>query len=207
MKSNQVAQGVRVKLNENFIEKCLGDKYLMEQEEVIFISEGHIYNDARGEYVFIKGGSLMNSGYAYLDQLDLEFPIPTTPIAIQVEPLTVYAIKNSNGEFFRAKGYGRNGSTWVDNINNAKIYTRIGSARAIVTWFANHYPDFRTPDLLKLTVNKVEVMDETSRVAKVKDKKALEDKRRAEAKAERDLKDAQTRYDKASADLNNLKKS
>jgi hypothetical protein len=79
MKSNQVAYGVRVKLNENFEEKCLGDKYLRE-ETVIFISEAKTYNDAKGEYVMLRGGSLTNSGYAYLDQLDLEFPVPNTPL-------------------------------------------------------------------------------------------------------------------------------
>lgn len=80
VKENQVAQGVRVKLNENFEQKCLGDKYLVEQESVLFISDGHIYNDVNGKYVFIKGGSLTNSGYAYLDQLDLEFPVPEKPL-------------------------------------------------------------------------------------------------------------------------------
>ncbi len=80
IKTNQIAYGVRVKLNENFEEKCLGDKYLVEQESVLFISESHTYNDKRGEYVMIKGGSLMNSGYAYLDQLDLEYPVPTKPL-------------------------------------------------------------------------------------------------------------------------------
>jgi hypothetical protein len=79
IKSNQIALGVRVKLNENFQEKCLGDKYLMD-ESVIFICDGHVYNDVKGEYVHIKGGSLTNSGYAYLDQLDLEFPVPNRPL-------------------------------------------------------------------------------------------------------------------------------
>lgn len=79
IKSNQIALGVRVKLNENFEVKCLGDTYLKE-EPIIFISESKAYNDQRGEYVMIKGGSLINSGYAYLDQLDLEFPVPEKPL-------------------------------------------------------------------------------------------------------------------------------
>lgn len=79
MKTNQVAYGVRVKLKDNFEKKCLGDNYLAE-EQVLFISEGHVYNDQRGEYVMIKGGSLTNSGYAYLDELELEFPVPEKPL-------------------------------------------------------------------------------------------------------------------------------
>lgn len=74
MRKTEAAKNVRVKLNSNWEETCLGDKYL-KQEPVIFIREQHIYNDSRGEYVYIKGGSMTNGGVAYLDQLDLEFPI------------------------------------------------------------------------------------------------------------------------------------
>lgn len=73
IKKEEIARGVRVKLNGLWFEKCLGDKYLAE-ELVIYIRDNHIYNDLRGDYVLLKGGSHLNSGYAYLDQLDLEFP-------------------------------------------------------------------------------------------------------------------------------------
>lgn len=79
IKVNTIARGVRVKLNDKFESKCIGDNYLME-EDVIFIAEGHVYNDSKGEYVHLRSGSLTNSGYAYLDQLDLEFPVPERPI-------------------------------------------------------------------------------------------------------------------------------
>lgn len=79
IKRNQVARGVRVKLNGNFIEKCLGDKYLKD-EKVIFISDNHIYNDSYGDWVYVEGGSLINTGRAYIEQLDLEFPIPERPL-------------------------------------------------------------------------------------------------------------------------------
>ena len=83
IKKNQVALHVRVKLNDKFKPKCLGEKYLI-KDEVIYISDQHVYNDSVGEYVHIGGYSktkiegesiYINSGYAYLDQLDLEFPI------------------------------------------------------------------------------------------------------------------------------------
>ena len=79
MKTNQVAKDVRVKLNSTFEIKSLSDKYLV-CEPILFISEGHVYNDEKGEYVFIKGGSLVNSGIAYLSELDLEFPTPQSPL-------------------------------------------------------------------------------------------------------------------------------
>lgn len=80
IKQSQVAYGVRVKLNDKFEIKSLSDKYLKEQESVLFIDYNGIMNDTRGYYVYVKGGSLTNSGIAYLDELDLEFPIPEKPL-------------------------------------------------------------------------------------------------------------------------------
>jgi len=79
IKKSQAAYGVRVKLNKTFEAKCLGDTYLLE-ESVLFIDFHGVMNDEGGEYVFIKGGSLTNSGTAYLTQLELEFPIPEKPL-------------------------------------------------------------------------------------------------------------------------------
>lgn len=81
IKHNQIAYGVRVKLNANFEEKCLGDKYLKD-ETVLFISESKAYNDMKGDYVTLRGGSLTNSGYAYLNELDLEYPVPERPLYV-----------------------------------------------------------------------------------------------------------------------------
>lgn len=79
VKLNEVARGVRVKLNSNFVEKCIGDRYLKD-ESVLIIREEKPYNDSVGHYVLIMGGSLMTSGYAYLNELDLEFPFPDKPL-------------------------------------------------------------------------------------------------------------------------------
>lgn len=79
VKPSRIAYGVRVKLNSNFQEKCLGDKYLKE-ERILFISCEKPMNDTIGEYVRITGGSLVNSGEAYLNEIDLEFEVPETPL-------------------------------------------------------------------------------------------------------------------------------
>jgi len=79
MKSSQVAYGVRVKLNDEFEDKCIGDKFLR-TEKVLFLSEEKSYNDSIGEYVMLRGGSLTCGGYAYLNQLDLEYPVPHSPL-------------------------------------------------------------------------------------------------------------------------------
>ena len=82
IKKSQVALHVRVKFNDKFEPKCLGEVFLVDNE-LIWISDDHIFNDERGEYVRLRGydepkpgeGTYINSGYAYLNQLDLEFPI------------------------------------------------------------------------------------------------------------------------------------
>ncbi len=79
IKTNQVAVGVRVVLNSTFEINSLSDKYLA-CEPVLYIAQEKAYNDERGEYVFIRGGSHTNSGTAYLSQLDLEFPISDKPL-------------------------------------------------------------------------------------------------------------------------------
>lgn len=79
VKINQIAKDVRVVLNANFRIKSLSDEYLA-CEPILFISEGHVYEDTDGKYIFIKGGSLINSGRVYLNEIDLEFSISEKPM-------------------------------------------------------------------------------------------------------------------------------
>lgn len=79
IKPNQVAKDVRVKFNSNFQIKSLSDKYLA-CEPILYIAENHVYNDWKGYYVIVRGGSHTNSGTAYLDELDLEFSIGEQPL-------------------------------------------------------------------------------------------------------------------------------
>lgn len=85
IKRNQIARDVRVVLNDTFEVKCLGDKYLKLEPE-LYIRDEHIYNDTFGEYVFIDSEYMptlssehiltgVNSGYAYLNELDLKYPV------------------------------------------------------------------------------------------------------------------------------------
>lgn len=78
IQENQIAKDVRVVLNEKFSSKCLGDEHLAE-EKMLYIQDGHKYNDVNGTYIWIKGGSRTTSGTVYLHQIDLEFPISEKP--------------------------------------------------------------------------------------------------------------------------------
>ena len=128
---------------------------------------------------------------------------------MNMEDLVVYVVRSSTGKFFRAKGYAGYagyGSTWVDDINSAKIYGKIGPARSRVTWFTNNYPNYPIPDLIKLTVSNIEVIDESARV-----NKAIADKQKREAlREERDAKEqisiAERELQKAKLKLDRLKK-
>lgn len=85
--------------------------------------------------------------------------------------LTMYAVRNQEGKFFRAKGYGGYGDTWVDDIEKAKIYPRIGQARSRVTFFANTYPQYGIPDLVELRVTEMIAVQEVKRVKKSQNRK------------------------------------
>lgn len=122
------------------------------------------------------------------------------------DELVVYVVRNSKGQYFRAKGISGYGDSWVDEINRAKIYPKIGGARGTVTYFAQN-PNFPIPEILKLTVTKVEVIDETKRVEKVLNKKAREVQENKARRAKRELEEAQIKFQSAQAELNRLQKN
>ena len=125
----------------------------------------------------------------------------------ETEPfLVLYAVRNRDGQYFRAKGYGGSGDTWVDSLQKARIYPKIGPARSQVTFFANNYPKFGIPELVELRVTDVVVLDETARVKKSMDRKA---KTEAAAKAywaKCKLEEAEKQMAEAQATIRRLRK-
>ncbi len=123
-----------------------------------------------------------------------------------MEELILYAVRNKEGKWFRARGFGGHGEPWVDNISKARIYGTPGPARAQVTYFTNNHSKYGVPELVKLHVGLVEVMDEEERV-----KKANEKKERylanSEVRHQRwKLQKAKADLEKAQTNLNNLTK-
>jgi hypothetical protein len=119
-----------------------------------------------------------------------------------------YVVQNSEGKYFRRKGYGGSGNSWVEEIEKARVWVTLAGARTVVGFFASRYPEYPVPQIIKLVVTQSIVIDETERIKtlqlkkKQKQEKAeiLEAKRRFE-QAEKDLKAAQTRYEKARKDV------
>lgn len=83
------------------------------------------------------------------------------------EEIKLYAIRNSEGKWFRRKGYGGWGESWTDKFSAARIFNKIGYARTQVTFFARRWPEYGVPELVELKVTESSVIDETDRVAKV----------------------------------------
>lgn len=121
-----------------------------------------------------------------------------------MESLEFFVVVNSEGKYFRRKGYGGSGDTWVTSITTARVWTKITGARATVTFFGKTYPQYPVPKIIKMTVSKSEEIDETARVAKVIEKDRIQREnagiiaaklRLKEAEAE--LQRAQEKYEKA----------
>jgi hypothetical protein len=121
----------------------------------------------------------------------------------ELEKIELYAVRNSQGQWFRAKGYGGYGESWTDTFARARVYSKIGPARATISFFANSnkYP---SPDLVRLCVTKVEVIDESERVEKVKLAKRKREALQKKWDSEQQLKRAQQALDKAKADIESL---
>lgn len=115
--------------------------------------------------------------------------------------LALYVVKNKEGKFFRRKGYGGGGSSWVDDVATARFYVKIAGARAIVGFYAGNYPQFGIPDIVKLTVSEVEVLDESERVKKQQEKKKKAVETAEVRQKQYELNRAQAEYDRAKAAL------
>lgn len=104
----------------------------------------------------------------------------------------LYVVRNAEGMFFRAKGYGGSGESWVDSLDRAKIYGRIGPARGVVTWYANNVKDYPVPTLVEIPINTEQfvVLDESQRIAKSQERKRTE-------KGRRDLYDKKSELERA----------
>ena len=86
--------------------------------------------------------------------------------------MKLYAVRNREGKYYKSRGYGGIGTHWVDGLERAKIYAKIGGARSVITYYAREYPSYGTPLLVELTVVETTVSDESDRVRAASEKKA-----------------------------------
>jgi len=107
--------------------------------------------------------------------------------------IRLYLIRSQDGKYLRAKGCGGYGNSWVEEVSNAKVYTKLSTARTQVTFWATKYPEFGVPEILEIHSCEYRVMDEAERVDKAKEKirtrKEKQEVRLAKWKLERAQKD------------------
>ena len=123
----------------------------------------------------------------------------------QAPMLKLYAIRNRDGQYFRAKGYGGCGKTWVDNLTKARVWPRTAPARAQITYFATSHSKYGVPKLVELHVTRVVEVDETARVKKVVAKKELNTALRAVRNRRDEIRRAEENLASEQARLDRLK--
>lgn len=90
--------------------------------------------------------------------------------------MNIYVVKNKEGKYFRAKGRGGYSSqkSWVDDIADAKFYTKIGQAKSRCSFFYNNYPEYGCPNIIEFILSNYVILNVEEEVNKniLKRKKA-----------------------------------
>jgi FtsZ-binding cell division protein ZapB len=68
----------------------------------------------------------------------------------QAPTLELFAVRSAAGQYLRSKGYSGHGKNWVDDLSSARIYTKVGHARAQATWWLQNYPEHGAPEVVVL---------------------------------------------------------
>lgn len=114
----------------------------------------------------------------------------------------LYVVRNQEGFYFRAKGFSGRGKSWVEDINDAKFYAKLGQARSRVTFFSKNYPDYDIPEILKLKVEGAEVLEEKDRVKKIIKKAEIAKINQAKRYAEYRKKQCQEEINRLTEEVN-----
>lgn len=125
---------------------------------------------------------------------------------MEMEPLLkMYAVQNLEGKYFRSKGYQGYGKNWVDELDKAKIYAKLGQARARVTWFSTNHSEYGIPNIVILSVTMITILNEEERVNKSINKKQNVEENRKKRRAKRDLENAEFILNEAQKNLDKLR--
>lgn len=124
------------------------------------------------------------------------------------DTLLLYVVRNQEGHWFRNRGlYGSHKDHWVPELKEAKLYSKIGPARARVTYFTNAFPKYGVPDIVELTVTSSRVLDEKVRVTKVVESLRTKEARAKQAEAKRELERAEKKLKDAQDEIARLRRT
>ncbi len=133
----------------------------------------------------------------------------TEPVEEPKPPqITLYAVRNSDGKWFRARGYGGYGDSWVDDFTSiqVRLYPKVGTARAQVSFFAKNYPQFPVPEIVEFTLTGLKVLNEEKRVSKVAQQREVREASAEKKRRERELQNAEAEFNRARVKLEQLAK-
>jgi len=118
--------------------------------------------------------------------------------------LKFYAVRSQDGKWFRRKGLGGSGDSWVDELTKARIYNKPGPARAQISWWFSNYPSYGCPDLVVFTASISETINEEERLLKARTKQEKTTGIRRLAMARHRLETAHEEVRKATNDLESI---
>lgn len=116
-------------------------------------------------------------------------------------PINLYVIRNSKKQFYNANRGG-----WRTELQEARVYSSIGAARAMVTWLCGQgrYGNPGTPEICKLLIGGFEIINEEERVSKVKKDMAKKEAKRRKELAAWEKECAERRLQEAQEELRKL---
>lgn len=119
--------------------------------------------------------------------------------------LQFFAVRSKDGKWLRAKGYSGSGESWVTDISKAKIYGKIGPARAQVTFWSKHYPEYKIPEIVRFNVLTGEILNEEDRVKESIRKKKIEEENRKARRLQNEIKYREEQLEIHKQELKKLK--
>ena len=101
--------------------------------------------------------------------------------------IVFYAVKSQDGRWFRSKGYMGSGNSWVTDIMKAKFYTNPGPAKSQVTFWSKNYPEMGIPFLVRISLGKIEYIEQQDRVVKALEKQVKKEQQAQIVRIEREI--------------------
>lgn len=92
--------------------------------------------------------------------------------------MKLYVVRNKQGKFFRSVKHAWCGGSWVDGLDEAKFYAKIGQAKGRVTYLHKDDPSYGCSDILEFDLDpaQAKILDmqgETDKKIKRANEKAL----------------------------------
>ena len=120
--------------------------------------------------------------------------------------MKLYTLINHEGKYYRSIGYGGSGGNWVDTLEKAKFYPKIGQAKGRVTFFYNYDKKFPCPQILEFDLSNPVVIDAVEETKKRILKAEERDAKKQEARQREKLVEAEKEHQRLKHKIAQIKK-